>query len=173
MTKFKRLSASIMAAATLATSAMGGITASAANTGNTSFSNFTAPPNIAGAFAQLPKSQDGVRYKTNNSSVYLQLTSAPCNICVQTWGLSYTDWDTSSNKANCTLNGWLNATNSVTVQPYIKYEIYNKIKYVDNHTYDYGYAGLKFCSTNQYYTSSISGNWSPDYATEAGVQLAY
>ena len=46
MTKFKRLAASIMAAATLATTAMGGVSASASYD-DTNITSFTAPPSIA------------------------------------------------------------------------------------------------------------------------------
>lgn len=59
MTKFKRLAASIMAAATLATTAMGGVSASASYD-DTNITSFTAPPSIAGTYNPLPISQHGV-----------------------------------------------------------------------------------------------------------------
>ena len=36
----------------------------------------------------------------------------------------------------------------------------------------YSCAGLKFCSTNQYNSSTITGKWSPDYSYESGVIVA-
>lgn len=172
MTKtFKRIAASVMAAATLTTSAIGSMSASAANTEDTPITDFTAPPSVAGTYTALPVSQKGVRVKDNSSSVYLYITSSTYNLSVQTWGLSDTNWS-AAKKANCTLNSKGSSTSSVTVKAGYRYEIYNEIKKVDNGTYDYACAGLKFCAVSQYNSSTVNGQWSPDYSYDSRVIVA-
>lgn len=170
MTKFKRIAAAIMAAATLTTSAIGSMSASA-DCNDTNITSFTAPPSVAGTYTALPVSQNGVRVKDNSSSVYLYITSSTYSLSVQTWGLNDASWS-ATKKANCTLNSKGNSTTAVTVKAGYRYEIYNKIKKVDNGTYDYACAGLKFCSTSQYNSSTVNGKWSPDYSYDSRVIVA-
>ena len=163
--KFKRIAASVMAVMTLAVG-MTGMSASAANTGDTDITNFIAPPSASGTYNPLPTSEDGIRYKSNDSSVYLNITSSKYSVSVQTWGINGNTWSTSS-KANWTLNSIGNKTNGVTVRAGYRYQIYNKIN-----EKGYSNAGLKFASTNQYNSSTITGKWSPDYSYESGVIVA-
>lgn len=163
MTKFKRLAASIMAAATLATTAMGGVSASASYD-DTNITSFTAPPSIAGTYNPLPISQHGVRVKSTNSSIYVKINSSTYSVSVQTWGLPDTSWSGGANK---TLNAAGSPTNGVTLSAWHRYRIKNSVN-------ESGYpcAGLKMCSTNQYNASTVNGAWSPDYSPEDGVILA-
>ena len=77
----KRTLALLMATASLTVS-LGGMSVHAANTADTSITNFTAAPGIADTYTELPMSKNGVRVKTNNSSVYLYLTDADCDVPV-------------------------------------------------------------------------------------------
>lgn len=53
MAKFKRIVAAVMVAATMTTSAIGGMSANADYT-DTNITNFIAPPSAAGTFNLLP-----------------------------------------------------------------------------------------------------------------------
>lgn len=163
MTKFKKLAASIMAAAALATTAMGGISVSA-SCDDTNITNFTAPPSIAGTYNPLPISQHGIRVKSTNSSIYVKINSSTYNVSVQTWGLPDTSWNGGANK---TLNAAGSPTNGVTLSACHRYRIKNTVN-------ESGYpcAGLKMSSTDQYNSSTVDGAWSPDYSPEPGVILA-
>lgn len=163
MTKFKRLAASIMAAATLATTAMGGISASA-STEDKNFTNFTAPPSIAGTYNPIPVNQHGIRVKDTYSSVYVKITSSTYKVSTQTWGLADTQWSGGANKT-CKYNG--SNTTAVTLSSGHHYEIKNKIR-----ESGYACAGLKMCSTNQYNSSTVTGKWSPDYSYDPTVDPA-
>lgn len=167
MTKFKRIAVAIMAAATLTTSAIGSMSASAAaDYSDTYITSFTAPPGVSGTYNSLPVDKNGIRAKGSSSSVYLCITSSTYNVSVQTWGLNAKSWS-ATKKANCTLNSAENSTTAVTVKAGYRYEIYNKIR-----ESKYSYAGLKFASTSQYNPSTVSGRWSPDYSWESGVVVA-
>ena len=84
---------------------------------------------------------------------------------VQTWGLTDTRWSASGKNRTCNAYGSL--TTSVTVSVGHRYQIKNTIN-----ESGYSCAGLKFCSTNQYNSSTITGKWSPDYSYESGVIVA-
>ena len=82
MAKFKRIVAAVMVAATMTTSAIGGMSANADYT-DTNITNFIAPPSAAGTFNPLPLSQNGVRVKSTDTSVYLNVTKSTYNVSVQ------------------------------------------------------------------------------------------
>ena len=163
MTKLKRLAASIMADAALATTAMGGISASAFYD-DTNITSFTAPPSIAGTYNPLPISQHGVRVKSTDSSIYVKINSSTYSVSVQTWGLPDASWSGGANK---TLNAAGSPTTGVTLNAWHRYRIKNRVN-----EDGYSCAGLKMCSTNQYNSSTVNGAWSPDYSPEPGVILA-
>lgn len=163
MTNFKKLAASIMAAATLATTAMGGVSASASYV-DTYITSFTAPADNSGTYKPLPLSQNGVRVKSTNSSIYVKINSSTYSVSVQTWGLPDTSW---SGGANRTLNAAGSLTNGVTLKAWHRYRIQNKVN-----ESNYPCAGLKMRSTSNYYDSTVNGAWSPDYSPEDGVILA-
>lgn len=133
----------------------------AANARDTIITNFTVPPSASGTYAQLPD----IRFKETNSSVYLNVTSATYNVSVQTWGLTSASW--YSRGRNCTCNAYGSATNAVTVAPGHRYQIQNIIK-----ESGFNYAGLKFCSTNQYNSATISCRWDSDYTSGSGEIIA-
>lgn len=164
MAKFKRIVAAVMVAATMTTSAIGGMSANADYT-DTNITNFIAPPSAAGTFNPLPLSQNGVRVKSTDTSVYLNVTKSTYNVSVQTWGLTDTRWSASGKNRTCNAYGSL--TTSVTVSVGHRYQIKNTIN-----ESGYSCAGLKFCSTNQYNSSTITGKWSPDYSYESGGIVA-
>lgn len=144
--------------------AIGGMSANADYT-DTNITNFIAPPSAAGTFNPLPLSQNGVRVKSTDTSVYLNVTKSTYNVSVQTWGLTDTRWSASGKNRTCNAYGSL--TTSVTVSVGHRYQIKNTIN-----ESGYSCAGLKFCSTNQYNSSTITGKWSPDYSYESGVIVA-
>lgn len=159
----KRTLALLMATASLTVS-LGGMSVHAANTADTDITNFTAAPGIADTYTELPVSKNGIRVKTNNSSVYIYLTAADYPVYVQTWGLSDTNW--SSAVANRTCNASGRTTSRVTVRVG-KYVVKNLI-----HERGDACAGLKFASTSYYNPSTINGVWSPDYSGNLNVTVA-
>ncbi|WP_276797416.1 hypothetical protein [Ruminococcus champanellensis] len=159
----KRTLALLMATASLTVS-LGGMSVHAANTRDTRITDFTAAPGIADTYTELPVTKDGVRVKTNNSSVYIYLTAADYPVYVQTWGLSDTNW--SSAVANRTCNASGRTTSRVTVRVG-KYVVKNLI-----HERGDACAGLKFGSTSYYNPSTIKGVWSPDYSGNLNVTVA-
>ena len=48
----------------------------AANTTNANITDFNAAPGISGTYTEVPVTKNGIRVKTNNSSVYIYLTAA-------------------------------------------------------------------------------------------------
>lgn len=164
MFKIKKVMASVVAAATVAAGSFI-FTANAANVQNTTFTDFMIPPHISGNYSQLSVTQNGIRVKTNNSSVYVQITEANADVSTQTWGLEDSRW--TADRENCTCNALGNSTYSVVLQEGQKYQIYNTIN--EN---GYACAGLQFRSASQYNTDYISGVWSPDYSYESGVVVA-
>lgn len=160
---FKRTMAALLTATTIAIG-MGGMSASA-STSDTNITNFTAPPSVAGTYNPLPVSEKGIRVKDTDSSVYLNVTSSTYNISVQTWGIRDTSW--SSAGKNCTCNAYGSSTTAVVVSSGRRYQIKNTIN-----EDSYACAGLKFASTSQYNSSTVSGKWSPDYSPESGVIVA-
>ena len=137
----------------------------AANTRDTDITDFTAAPGIADTYTELPVSKNGVRVKTNNSSVYIYLTYADYPVYVQTWGLSDTRWSTAVANRPCNNNG--RSAARVTVSAGTRYVIKNLI-------YERGdaCAGLKFASTSYYNPSTINGVWSPDFSGNLSVTVA-
>lgn len=161
---FKRVLALMMAMTSLTVS-MGSLSTNAANVTDTSITSFTAPPSISNTFSALPTSQNGVRVKETNTSVYLYITSSPYSVFVQTWGLSDTMW--SSAVANRTCNSSGSSTSYVTVAPGSRYVIKNLINERGDTC-----AGLKFCSTSYYNSATITGVWSPDFSNSQNVTIA-
>lgn len=159
----KRTLALLMATASLTVS-LGGMSVHAANTADTRITNFTAAPGIADTYTELPVSKDGVRVKTNNSSVYIYLTAADYPVNVQTWGLSDTRWAAAVANRTCNASG--RTTSRVTVRVG-KYVVKNLI-----HERGDACAGLKFGSTSYYNPSTINGVWSPDYSGNLNVTVA-
>lgn len=159
----KRTLALLMATASLTVS-LGGMSVHAANTADTSITSFTAAPGIADTYTELPMSKDGVRVKTNNSSVYIYLTYADYPVYVQTWGLSDTRWAAAVANRTCNASG--RTTSRVTVRVG-KYVVKNLI-----HERGDACAGLKFASTSYYNPSTINGVWSPDYSGNLNVTVA-
>lgn len=159
----KRTLALLMATASLTVS-LGGMSVHAANTADTRITDFTAAPGIADTYTELPVSKDGVRVKTNNSSVYIYLTAADRDVYVQTWGLSDTRWSAAVANRTCNKNG--RTTSRVTVRVG-KYAVKNLI-----HERGDACAGLKFASTSYYNPSTINGVWSPDYSGNLNVTVA-
>lgn len=137
----------------------------AANTGDTDITNFTAAPGIADTYTELPVSKNGIRVKTNNSSVYIYLTDADRDVYVQTWGLSDTRWSAAVANRTCNANG--RSTARVVLSAGRRYVIKNLI-------YERGdaCAGLKFGSTSYYNPSTINGVWSPDFSGNLNVVVA-
>lgn len=171
MKKLNKIFATIATLAVCAVS-MSTITANA-STEDSDITNFTAPPGVANTYSSLPTSQHGIRTKGTDSSVYLKVTKSTYNVRVQTWGLADAYW--SNTKENLTLNAYGSPATSVTVSSGYSYQIKNKIYeggYYTNYYGKYPCAGLKFASTNQYNQSSITGVWSPDYTSQAGVIVA-
>ena len=160
----KRTLALLMATASLTVS-LGGMSVHAANTRDTDITDFTAAPGIADTYTELPVSKDGVRVKTNNSSVYIYLTAADRDVYVQTWGLSDTNWSTAVANRTCNKNG--RSAAQVKVWAGTRFVIKNLI-------YERGdaCAGLKFASTSYYNPSTINGVWSPDYSGNLNVTVA-
>lgn len=160
----KRTLALLMATASLTVS-LGGMSVHAANTRDTDITDFTAAPGIADTYTELPVTKDGVRVKTNNSSVYIYLTEADRDVYVQTWGLSDTNWSTAVANRTCNKNG--RSTARVTVSAGTRYVVKNLI-------YERGdaCAGLKFGSTSYYNPSTINGVWSPDFSGNLNVVVA-
>lgn len=159
----KRTLALLMATASLTVS-LGGMSVHAANTGDTRITDFTAAPGIADTYTELPVSKNGIRVKTNNSSVYIYLTDADRDVYVQTWGLSDTNWSSAVANRTCNANG--RTTSRVTVRVG-KYVVKNLI-----HERGDACAGLKFASTSYYNPSTINGVWSPDYSGNLNVTVA-
>lgn len=161
--KLRKIAASVMAVAALTTGAMSSLSANA-STADTNITNFTAPPSVSGTYNPIPVTQNGVRVKSTDSSIYVKINGSTYNVSVQTWGLPDTKWSGGSNK---TLNASGGATNAVTLSAWHRYQIKNRVN-------ESGYpcAGLKMCSSNQYNASTVNGAWSPDYSPENGVILA-
>ncbi|MCM1227219.1 MAG: hypothetical protein NC320_07315 [Clostridium sp.] len=163
MTKiFKKIAASVMAVSTLALGAAG-MTASA-STEDTNIKDFIAPPSAAGIYNPVPVNKNGIRVKSTDSSVYVNITSSKYNVSVQTWGLSDTKW---SGGKNLTCNSAGSTTTAVTLSSGRRYQIKNLIN-----ERGYNCAGLKMRSTSQNNSSTVQGKWSPDYSPENGVILA-
>lgn len=160
----KRTLALLMATASLTVS-LGGMSVHAANTRDTDITDFTAAPGIADTYTELPVTKDGVRVKTNNSSVYIYLTEADRDVYVQTWGLSDTNWSTTVANRTCNKNG--RSTARVTVSAGTRYVVKNLI-----HERGDACAGLKFGSTSYYNPSTINGVWSPDFSGNLNVTVA-
>lgn len=160
----KRTLALLMATASLTVS-LGGMSVHAANTRDTDITDFTAAPGIADTYTELPASKDGVRVKTNNSSVYIYLTEADRDVYVQTWGLSDTRWAAAVANRTCNASGRTAAR--VTVRAGRRFVIKNLI-----HERGNACAGLKFASTSYYNPSTINGVWSPDYSGNLNVTVA-
>ena len=160
----KKTLALLMATASLTVS-LGGMSVHAANTGDTDITNFTAAPGIADTYTELPVSKNGIRVKTNNSSVYIYLTDADRDVYVQTWGLSDTRWSAAVANRTCNANG--RSTARVVLSAGRRYVIKNLI-------YERGdaCAGLKFGSTSYYNPSTINGVWSPDFSGNLNVVVA-
>lgn len=160
----KRTLALLMATASLTVS-LGGMSVHAANTADTKITNFTAAPGISGTYTEVPVTRNGVRVKTNNSSVYLYLKDADRDVYVQTWGLSDTGWSSAVANRTCDKNG--RSTARVTVSAGTRYVIKNLIYERGN-----ACAGLKFASTSYYNPSTINGVWSPDFSGNLNVVVA-
>ena len=160
----KRTLALLMATASLTVS-LGGMSGHAANTADTKITNFTAAPGISGTYTEVPVTRNGVRVKTNNSSVYLYLKDADRDVYVQTWGLSDTGWSSAVANRTCDKNG--RSTARVTVSAGTRYVIKNLIYERGN-----ACAGLKFASTSYYNPSTINGVWSPDFSGNLNVVVA-
>ncbi len=160
--KFKKFTACLMATASLVTG-MVGMSASASYE-DTDITNFTAPPSVAGTYNPLPVTENGVRVKSTDSSIYVKINSSTYSVSVQTWGLPDTKWSGGKNE---TLNASGSRTTGVTLNAWTRYRIKNRVN-------EDGYpcAGLKMCSTSQYNSSFVYGAWSPDYSPEDGVVLA-
>lgn len=159
----KRTLALLMATASLTVS-LGGMSVHAANTADTRITSFTAAPGIADTYTEFPMSKDGVRVKTNNSSVYIYLTAADYPVYVQTWRLSDTRWAAAVANRTCNASG--RTTSRVTVRVG-KYVVKNLI-----HERGDACAGLKFGSTSYYNPSTINGVWSPDFSGNLSVVVA-
>lgn len=160
----KRTLALLMATASLTVS-LGGMSVHAANTADTSITDFTAAPGISDTYTELPVIRNGVRVKTNNSSVYLYLTQSDYSVYVQTWGLSDTNWSSAVANRTCNKNG--RSTARVTVSAGTRFVIKNLIYERGN-----ACAGLKFGSTSYYNPSTITGVWSPDFSGNLNVTVA-
>lgn len=160
----KRTLALLMAMASLTVS-LGGMSVHAANTADTDITNFTAAPGIADTYTELPVAKNGVRVKTNNSSVYIYLTDMDYGVYVQTWGLSDTRWSAAVANRTCDKNG--RSTARVALSAGRRYVIKNLI-----HERGDACAGLKFASTSYYNPSTINGVWSPDYSGNLNVTVA-
>lgn len=137
----------------------------AANTTNANITDFNAAPGISGTYTEVPVTKNGIRVKTNNSSVYIYLTAADYPVYVQTWGLSDTNW--SAAVANRTYNKNGRTAARVTVWAGTRFVIKNLI-----HERGDACAGLKFGSTSYYNPSTIKGVWSPDYSGNLNVTVA-
>lgn len=160
----KRTLALLMATASLTVS-LGGMSVHAANTADTAITNFTAAPGISNTYTELPVAKNGVRVKTNNSSVYIYLTDMDYGVYVQTWGLSDTRWSAAVANRTCDKNG--RSTARVALSAGRRYVIKNLI-----HERGDACAGLKFASTSYYNPSTINGVWSPDYSGNLNVTVA-
>lgn len=159
---FRKITASVMAAATLAVGASS--MSASASTEDTRIKDFIAPPSAAGTYNPVPVDKNGIRVKSTDSCVYVNITSSTYNVSVQTWGLSDTKW---SGGKNLTCNSAGSITTAVTLSSGRRYRIKNLIN-----ERGYDCAGLKMCSTSQYNSSTVQGKWSPDYSPEDGVILA-
>lgn len=160
----KRTLALLMATASLTVS-LGGMSVHAANTTNANITDFNAAPGISGTYTEVPVTKNGIRVKTNNSSVYIYLTAADYPVYVQTWGLSDTNWSAAVANRTCNKNGRTAAR--VTVWAGTRFVIKNLI-----HERGDACAGLKFGSTSYYNPSTIKGVWSPDYSGNLNVTVA-
>lgn len=155
----KRHITSVIASMVLAVSTVGGVEANASCV-DTVFTNFIAPPAVAGTYAQVD-----IKEKNTNSNVYVMLTSSTCSILVQIWGLPGSNWYGGE---NCLPNVNGNPTSAVVLNARARYEVST-----DVYTKGYHYAGLKICSTSQYNSSTVSGRWNPDITGNFVTYLAY
>lgn len=152
-THLKKIAASLMAVATITSGAMG-ISASAANTEDTSYSFGIDIDQWSGA-----KYTDG-RDKFDHSSVYVKLNTTGKSVRTQTQG-------TYSNGLY-----WTNHTSRGTVTITAgSWEVYNNIyeSLVESGRYSNAYARLKMWAANSSSTGNVNGLWSPDCAGHYAV----
>lgn len=143
--KLKKVVSSIMAVASLAVGVTG-INASAANTGNKYFNDYSIVPSTS--WTRLYQTDS----KQDNTRVYLTIYSASRAVRVHTLGIS-----SDGSEHVCTTN----TSGAYCVQG-PEYLISNSIYG------NYSKADLKFYSVSSYYGDSISGAWSPDSIQEYG-----
>lgn len=151
-TNLKKIAASLMAVATITSGAMG-ISASAANTDDKYFNDFSITPSTS--WTRLFQTDS----KQDTSYVYLYVSSASRAMRVHTLGISSSD----GSKHNCTSN-----TSGAYCVAGPEYRITNTI-YEDS----YRKADLEFYSVSGYYGDRISGAWSPDSYAVAGHYYNY
>lgn len=146
----KKLMASMLSVATLATSVVG-ISANAANTTDNPFSSFHIYPNVHWTRLNQTDSKEDYSY------VYLYISSASRGVRVHALGI-----DSNGYAHNCTCDG------NVYCVAGNEYLICNSIK-----ESGYNYADLEFYSASTYYEDYISGVWSPDSVIEYGHTYYY
>lgn len=150
----KKVIASMMSVATLATSVVG-ISTNAANTENNYFNSFSIQP-AQGGWTRLNQTD----FKTDDSWVYLYISSSTRAARVHTLGVSMYNY---SNYSVCT---W---------DPSGAYCVAGPEYLISNYIYEDGYrrADLEFYSVSDNYGDTISGAWSPDSYLETGHSYTY